>query len=157
MFASFISCSKSFPNVVFFLMIRRQPRFTRTDTLLPYTTLFRSFNNMLAVVVGGLELAKRKLRLKPQEANRHLDNAMEGANRAAALTRRLLAFARSEPLLPSAVDPDALVAGLSDLIDRSIGDQITMRSEEHTSELQSLMRLSYAVFCLKTKRNITDH
>src|SRR3546814_5376921 len=115
------------------------------------------FNNMLAVVVGGLELAKRKLRLKPQEANRHLDNAMEGANRAAALTRRLLAFARSEPLLPSAVDPDALVAGLSDLIDRSIGDQITMRSEEHTSELQSLMRLSYAVFCLKTKRNITDH
>src|SRR3546814_16411159 len=68
------------------------------------------------------------LRLKPQEANRHLDNAMEGANRAAALTRRLLAFARSEPLLPSAVDPDALVAGLSDLIDRSIGDQL--RSEE---------------------------
>src|SRR3546814_14362094 len=69
------------------------------------------------------------LRLKPQEANRHLDNAMEGANRAAALTRRLLAFARSEPLLPSAVDPDALVAGLSDLIDRSIGDQITMAFE----------------------------
>jgi signal transduction histidine kinase len=87
------------------------------------------FNNMLAVVVGGLELAKRKLRLKPQEANRHLDNAMEGANRAAALTRRLLAFARSEPLLPNAVDPDALVAGLSELIDRSIGDQITMAFE----------------------------
>ncbi|WP_197707361.1 ATP-binding protein [Sphingobium sp. LB126] len=84
------------------------------------------FNNMLAVVVGGLELAKRKLRLKPQEASRHLDNAMEGANRAAALTRRLLAFARSEPLLPSAVDPDGLVSGISELIDRSIGDQITM-------------------------------
>ncbi|WIW87451.1 ATP-binding protein [Sphingobium sp. V4] len=82
------------------------------------------FNNMLAVVVGGLELAKRNLRLKPDEAGRHLDNAMEGANRAAALTRRLLAFARSEPLLPSAVDPDSLLRGLADLVDRTIGDQI---------------------------------
>ena len=82
------------------------------------------FNNMLAVVVGGLELAKRKLRLKPREAAHHLDNAMEGATRASALTRRLLAFARSEPLLPSAVAPEALVSGMADLIDRSIGDQI---------------------------------
>ncbi len=89
------------------------------------------FNNMLAVVVGGLELAKRKLRLKPEEAARHLDNAMEGAGRAAALTRRLLAFARSEPLLPAAVDPDALLSGMADLIDRTIGDQIivTFRQE----------------------------
>ena len=84
------------------------------------------FNNMLAVVVGGLELAKRKIRLKPEEAARHLDNAMEGANRAAALTRRLLAFARSEPLLPSAIDPDAMLTGMADLIDRTIGDQITV-------------------------------
>ncbi|MEC3910520.1 ATP-binding protein [Sphingobium sp. CR2-8] len=84
------------------------------------------FNNMLAVVVGGLELAKRKMRLQPEEASRHLDNAMEGANRASALTRRLLAFARSEPLLPSAVDPDALLSGMADLIDRTIGDQITV-------------------------------
>ena len=90
------------------------------------------FNNMLAVVVGGLELAKRRLRLKPQEAARHLDNAMEGANRAAALTRRLLAFARSEPLLPSAVDPDALVSGMVELIDRSIGDQITVSIENQS-------------------------
>ena len=82
------------------------------------------FNNMLAVVVGGLELAKRKLRLKPAEAGHHLDNAMEGANRAAALTRRLLAFARSEPLLPNAVDPDSLLRGMADLVDRTIGDQI---------------------------------
>lgn len=84
------------------------------------------FNNMLAVVVGGLELAKRKIRLKPEDAARHLDNAMEGANRASALTRRLLAFARSEPLLPSAIDPDALLSGMADLIDRTIGDQITV-------------------------------
>ena len=87
------------------------------------------FNNMLAVVVGGLELARRKLRLKPEEASRHLDNAMEGANRAAALTRRLLAFARSEPLLPSAIDPDQLLSGMADLIDRTIGDQIIVTFE----------------------------
>ncbi|MDX3901730.1 MAG: ATP-binding protein [Sphingobium sp.] len=82
------------------------------------------FNNMLAVVVGGLELAKRKLRLAPQDAALHLDNAMDGANRASALTRRLLAFARSEPLLPAALEPDGLVRGMADLIDRTIGDQI---------------------------------
>lgn len=91
------------------------------------------FNNMLAVVVGGLELAKRKMALKPDEADRHLDNAMEGANRAAALTRRLLAFARSEPLLPSAVDPDALLSGMADLIDRTIGDQISVQFAEGAS------------------------
>jgi CheY-like chemotaxis protein len=51
---------------------------------------------------------------------------MEGANRAAALTKRLLAFARSEPLMPSAVDPDALLNGMSDLIERTIGDTITV-------------------------------
>ncbi|MDE0945247.1 MAG: ATP-binding protein [Sphingobium sp.] len=82
------------------------------------------FNNMLAVVVGGLELAKRNMRVKPEDAGRHLDNAMDGASRASALTRRLLAFARAEPLLPSAVDPDALLSGMADLIDRTIGDQI---------------------------------
>ena len=84
------------------------------------------FNNMLAVVIGGLELARRRIGDGPDEAERHLDNAMEGANRAAALTRRLLAFARSEPLLPMAVDPDTLLANMADLIDRTIGDQITV-------------------------------
>jgi signal transduction histidine kinase len=82
------------------------------------------FNNMLAVVVGGLELAKRKLHLDQELAERHLDNAMEGANRASTLTRRLLAFARAEPLLPSALDADALVTGMTEMIDRTIGDQI---------------------------------
>jgi CheY-like chemotaxis protein len=81
---------------------------------------------MLAVVVGGLELARRKLHERPEDAGRHLDNAMEGANRASALTRRLLAFARSEPLLPTAVDADELISGMADLIDRTIGDQISV-------------------------------
>ncbi|MFT3966377.1 MAG: ATP-binding protein [Sphingobium sp.] len=81
------------------------------------------FNNMLAVVLGGLELARRRIS-DNADAARHIDNAMEGANRAASLTRRLLAFARSEPLLPSEVDADELIRGMSELIDRTIGDQI---------------------------------
>ncbi len=84
------------------------------------------FNNMLAVVVGGLELAKRKLHDHATDAERHIDNAMEGANRAAALTRRLLAFARAEPLLPQAIAPDVLVTGMSDLMDRTLGERIRL-------------------------------
>lgn len=84
------------------------------------------FNNMLAVVVGGLELAKRKLHNHAADAERHIDNAMEGANRAAALTRRLLAFARAEPLLPQAAEPDALVKGMRDLMDRTLGERIRL-------------------------------
>jgi signal transduction histidine kinase len=84
------------------------------------------FNNMLAVVMGGIELAQRRLASGGAKVGKHLDQAMEGANRAAALTKRLLAFARSEPLMPSAVDPDALLNGMSDLIERTIGDTITV-------------------------------
>ena len=84
------------------------------------------FNNMLAVIVGGLDLAKRKLRGPKRDVEFHLDNAMEGATRAAALTRRLLAFSRSEALLPEAIAPGVLVEGMLDLIDRSIGERITV-------------------------------
>ena len=86
------------------------------------------FNNMLAVVVGGLDLARRKLTGPRREVEFHLDNALEGATRAAALTRRLLAFARAEPLLPVAVAPAALVEGMLELVDRSIGERITVRT-----------------------------
>ena len=63
------------------------------------------FNNMLAVIVGGIDLAKRQLQGPQRNVELHLDNAMEGATRAAALTRRLLAFARSEALVPEAIAP----------------------------------------------------
>jgi signal transduction histidine kinase/ActR/RegA family two-component response regulator len=86
------------------------------------------FNNMLAVVVGGLDLARRKLRGPRREVEFHLDNALEGATRAAALTRRLLAFARAEPLLPVAVEPAGLVQSMLDLIDRAIGERIAVRT-----------------------------
>jgi signal transduction histidine kinase/ActR/RegA family two-component response regulator len=86
------------------------------------------FNNMLAVVVGGLDLARRKLRGPVREVEFHLDSALEGATRAAALTRRLLAFARAEPLLPVAIEPAGLVQSMLDLIDRSIGERIAVRT-----------------------------
>src|SRR5688572_24775331 len=82
------------------------------------------FNNMLAVVVGGIDLARRRLNGPKREVMAHLTNAMEGATRAAALTRRLLSFARSEPLLPERVDSSELVAGMSDLLDRTLGERI---------------------------------
>ncbi|WP_066796401.1 ATP-binding protein [Sphingomonas soli] len=86
------------------------------------------FNNMLAVVLGGLELAKRQMHIGGPDAQRHIENAMEGANRAAALTRRLLAFSRSEPLLPEAVEPGKLIEGMSDLLDRTLGDTIAVET-----------------------------
>jgi signal transduction histidine kinase/ActR/RegA family two-component response regulator len=86
------------------------------------------FNNMLAVVVGGLDLAKRKLRGPRRELEFHLDNAMEGANRAAALTRRLLAFARAEPLVPEGVAPAELIGGMLELVDRAIGERISVQT-----------------------------
>jgi signal transduction histidine kinase/ActR/RegA family two-component response regulator len=82
------------------------------------------FNNMLAVVVGGIDLALRRLNGPRREVMMHLTNAMEGATRAAALTRRLLSFARSEPLLPERVDSNELIEGMSDLLDRTLGEQI---------------------------------
>jgi len=85
------------------------------------------FNNMLAVVLGGVELAKRRLDDGQEDPRRHLDSAMEGAHRAAALTKRLLAFARAEPLLPTTTDTDSLIAGMSDLLDRTLGERITVR------------------------------
>ncbi len=86
------------------------------------------FNNMLAVVVGGIDLARRRLNGPRREVMTHLTNAMEGATRAAALTRRLLSFARSEPLLPERVDSAALVGGMSELLDRTLGERIKVET-----------------------------
>jgi signal transduction histidine kinase/ActR/RegA family two-component response regulator len=82
------------------------------------------FNNMLAVVVGGIDLARRRMNGPRREVFNHLNNAMEGATRAAALTRRLLSFARSEPLLPERIDSRELLSGMSDLLDRTLGERI---------------------------------
>jgi signal transduction histidine kinase/ActR/RegA family two-component response regulator len=87
------------------------------------------FNNMLAVVLGGIELARRRAHTDA-DVVRHLDSAAEGANRASALTRRLLAFARSEPLTPVATDPAQLIAGMADLIDRTLGGAIRVETRD---------------------------
>ncbi|QJU56816.1 response regulator [Sphingomonas sp. AP4-R1] len=85
------------------------------------------FNNMLAVVIGGLELARKRVVEQAAEASRHIESAMDGATRAAALTRRLLTFARAEPLMPHATDAGQLIHGMQDLIDRTIGERIEVR------------------------------
>ena len=84
------------------------------------------FNNMLAVVVGGLELAQRWLPDTPEKAERHLANALDGANRAADLTRRLLTFARSEPARPEMTPIDECIASFAQLLERTIGDRIAL-------------------------------
>ena len=86
------------------------------------------FNNMLAVVVGGIDLARRRLSGPRSDVQMHLNNAMEGANRAAALTRRLLSFARSEPLLPEHVTSAELVEAMGDLLDRTLGERIQVET-----------------------------
>src|SRR3546814_6007775 len=121
-------------------MIRRPPRSTRTDTLFPYTTLFRS--RLPCILISGL--------------NRHI-------------------LARTHPMRsgnPALKDSTFLDLGSGTVVSRAAGGAMTLngtvgktaillvlavmtaafRSEEHTSELQSLMRISYAVFCLKKKK-----
>ena len=86
------------------------------------------FNNMLSIIVGGIELAKRKLS-DDHASLRHLDTASEGAERAADLTRRLLAFARAEPLVPESTDVAKLVHGMADLMQRTLGERIRVTIE----------------------------
>src|SRR3546814_1002729 len=113
------TCSLTYP--VFFLLIRRPPRSTRTDTLFPYTTLFRSGAPLYALA-----------------ANRYFEDddglSLDAGGFVAALEYasgiKAELFGKPAP-----------------------GFFQAARSEEHTSELQSLMRISYAVFCLKQKTN----
>jgi signal transduction histidine kinase len=86
------------------------------------------FNNMLSVVIGGVGLAQRRLARGDTAIGRFLDAAHEGAERAAALTQRLLAFSRQQPLRPQALDPGGLVAGMSELLSRALGEQIQIET-----------------------------
>src|SRR3546814_3179913 len=108
-------------------MTRRPPRSTRTDTLFPYTTLFRSPSPPCPLVAKATRRHKRR-----RGPSRHL--RPPPPPRAAGSRRP--AFQR--------------------LRFRAGTDDRRHRSEEHTSELQSLMRISYAVFCLKKKKHITN-
>ncbi len=83
------------------------------------------FNNLLMAILGSLELAKKRLPSDPQLA-RLIDNAVQGAERGATLTQRMLAFARRQSLLPKPVDVPALVHDLIDLLQRSLGPAVTI-------------------------------
>lgn len=87
------------------------------------------FNNMLTVVIGGLDMAQRRLHRETEEIERHIVNAMEGANRAATLTQRLLAFARQQPLQPEGVAVGELIDGMSELLSRTLGEQVETEFE----------------------------
>jgi len=88
------------------------------------------FNNLLTIIVGSLETLRRQLQPGAAGAalQRPLDSAMRGAQRAASLTQRLLAFSRQQPLDPKPVDLSRLVSGMSDLLRRSIGEQISIET-----------------------------
>src|SRR3546814_17452644 len=104
----------------FFVMIRRPPRSTRTDTLFPDTTLFRSLVHQRPAVRRG-------------------DEHLRGARLAVLVG-----------VLAGGVDVEAVMR----MLHGRYPDAARHRSEEHTSELQSLMRISYAVFCLKKKNHM---
>ncbi len=88
------------------------------------------FNNMLAIVIGSLDMARRRLvGGEDPRVVRYLDNAAEGARRAAVLTGRLLAFARRQQLSPEPLDPNRLVQGMTELLRRALGEQVEIRTE----------------------------
>src|SRR3546814_5076141 len=105
----------------FFLMIRRPPRSTRTDTLFPYTTLFRSHRGEHRHHGCDLRCVGGELRQEYRDGG----DGEQQENR---------------------VQPGQTAGPVADELRHAV------RSEEHTSELQSLMRISYAVFCLKKKK-----
>lgn len=89
------------------------------------------FNNMLAVILGNLDMAARRAG-DPARVARAIDNARQGAERAAELTRRLLAFGRRQSLSPQVMDVNALIAGMSEILQRSLSE--TIRFEPRLGE-----------------------
>src|SRR3546814_3677782 len=145
----------------FFLMIRRTPMSTRTDPLFPYTTRFRSRRGAHGAEPEGAQaLGAGRGRSGP------LADGGAGGERRAQADDRERAVRGGGHLLLSADAVGGVWQYSTDLI-RALqphGYQVTLavmgpalRSEEHTSELQSLMRISYAVYCLKTKKKNTPH
>ncbi|UAK25282.1 ATP-binding protein [Sphingomonas nostoxanthinifaciens] len=86
------------------------------------------FNNMLAIIIGGLNLMQRRIARGETDVARYVDAAMDGATRAAALTQRLLAFSRQQPLAPEPLDVNRMVGGLTDLLDRTLGERVRLET-----------------------------
>ena len=89
------------------------------------------FNNLLTIIIGNLETLQRNLDLVPlpvDRLKRSAENAMRGSRRAESLTQRLLAFSRQTPLAPKPIDVSRLVGGLSDLLRRTLGEQVAVET-----------------------------
>ncbi|ESZ67620.1 histidine kinase [Mesorhizobium sp. L103C119B0] len=86
------------------------------------------FNNMLAVIISAMNLAQRKLTRGEHDIMKFIEAATDAATRAANLTSRLLAFSRQQPLAPQVVDANRLVAGMSDLLRRALGETIRIET-----------------------------
>src|SRR3546814_3089525 len=130
-------------------MIRRPPRSTRTDTLFPYTTLFRSSAAPLQDTQAG--------HLRGRSASQCFGQGAEtGTARKVRLTcfRVLKRQHEVDPLLVAGGAWTSSRGSASSARSALVAIAYVQRSEEHTSELQSLMRMSNAVFCLKNKRGI---
>jgi signal transduction histidine kinase len=84
------------------------------------------FNNMLAIVIGNLDLAQRRLAQGRSDILKLIESSLEGALRAATLTQRLLAFSRQQPLAPAVIDINGLVSGMAELLRHTIGDAIEL-------------------------------
>src|SRR3546814_8563612 len=124
-------------------MIRRPPRFTRTDTLFPYTTLFRS--HVAEALICELGLPNVRLQFDTYHRRACGLGIIDGVKHLLPIIGHIQV---SSP--PDRGEPDAHDIAFLSRLD-ALGYK--GRSEEHTSDLQSLMRISYAVFCLKTKTN----
>lgn len=86
------------------------------------------FNNLLTIIVGNIELMQRRLPEGADRLHRAADHAMEATRRAATLTQRLLAFSRRQPLDPKPLDANKLVAGMSDLLRRTLGEAVMLET-----------------------------
>src|SRR3546814_7799030 len=139
--------------IVVFVMIRRPPRSTRTDTLFPYTTLFRSGRDIALDDVPALVLS-RSARDLGGAMERHRPAPVEGL--LTVLERAVDLHGHLDIALPGAGIDAARRADIGVIV-LVLAERRRERSEEHTSELQSLMRISYAVFCLKKKKTTTNN
>src|SRR3546814_9570854 len=125
-------------------MIRRTPRATRTDTLFPYTTLFRALGVRRD---DSVTRERRSLRARYQlvalDGSKVVIDDTAGSDAGVDVVGSEYATIAAE---------NTALERLSETVADQIVTRIATRSEEHTSELQSLMRISYAVFCLKKKK-----
>jgi PAS domain S-box-containing protein len=111
------------------------------------------FNNLLTIVTGGLEMIRRQLPKLPASdvtarIERGRDMSLEGVRRATVLTKRLLAFSRQQPLSPEVIDPNKLVAGIAELLRRTLGENVVLetvlagglwRTEADANQLESAL------------------